>query len=151
MLGLAALIIFFLTRFFRQPTIATPTGTDPRSSSQSEKPGPGFGDRLMARLGFARRWRTAASIRRVYGEMCRSAAAAGYPRGPAETPYEYLNTLYSVWPDNHSDTTLITEAYIRVRYGEIPETEKELQEIKSSWQQLSAIKPSIITTPITLN
>jgi hypothetical protein len=150
MLGLAALITYFLTRFFRQPTIATQTGMDPTSSSRNEKYSPGLGDRLLARLGFARRWRTAASIRRVYSDMCRSAAAAGYPRGPSETPYEYLSTLYSVWPDNRSETTLITEAYIRVRYGEIPETENELQDIKSSWQQLSAIQPSIKPAPITL-
>ena len=104
----------------------------------------------MQRLGIARRWRTAASIRRIYGDMCRAAAAAGYPRGPAETPYEYLETIYSVWPDNQSDTALITEAYIRVRYGEIPETENELQAIRSAWQELSAIRPSPEPASITL-
>jgi hypothetical protein len=82
--------------------------------------------------------------------MCRTAAAAGFPRGAAETPYEYITTLHSVWPDNNSEITLITEAYIRVRYGEIPETENELQEIKSSWQQLSAVQPAFETTPISL-
>ena len=150
MLGLAALITFFLTRYFRQPAIATPLGRDPADSTSSEKPGPGFGDRLLSRLGIARRWRTAASIRRIYDDMCHAAGAAGYPRSPAETPYEYLDTLNSVWPDNQPESTLITEAYIRVRYGEIPETENELRDIKSAWQQLSTIQPSVKTTPITL-
>lgn len=150
MIGLGALITFFLTRFFRQPSIANPAGTDPSGSTTGEKSGPGLGDRLLSRLGIARRWRTAASIRRVYADMCRVAAAAGYPRGPAETPYEYLDTLHSLWPENLPETSLITEAYIRVRYGEIPETDRELEDIKSAWHILSTLRPSTESTSITI-
>ena len=142
MLSLAALLTFFLTRFFRQPSMATPAGMDRADSATSKNPPAGFGERLLQRLGFTRRWRTAASIRRIYSDMCQVAAGAGYPRGSSETPYEYLDTLYSTWPDNRSETSLLTEAYIRVRYGEIPETENELLAIRSAWQQLTATRPS---------
>lgn len=150
MLGLAVLITFFLTRYLRQPAMAAPSGAAPSGSTTRDKESAGLGERLLQRLGIARRWRTAASIRRIYGDMCHAAAAAGYPRGPAETPYEYLETIYSVWPDNQTGTALITEAYVRVRYGEIPETEDELQAIRSAWQKLSAIRPSTEPASITL-
>jgi hypothetical protein len=104
-------------------------------------PRPGFGRRLLNRLGFLQRWQTAASIRRIYQDMCSLAGSSGFPRLESETPYEYLATLKDAWPENTADTILITEAYNRVRYGEIPETEIELDEIKAAWKQLEHIRP----------
>ncbi|MEZ4516989.1 MAG: hypothetical protein R3C44_09190 [Chloroflexota bacterium] len=57
-------------------------------------------DRLLQRLGIFQQWRAAASIRRIAESMCREAAAAGYPRLEAETPYEYLKTLAQTRPAN---------------------------------------------------
>ena len=73
--------------------------------------------------------------------MCRAAAAAGYPRLEAETPYEYLPTLGQVWPDNAAEARLITDAFIRVRYGELPETAEELEAIRAAWRRLEATEP----------
>ena len=141
MLGLVVLITFFLTRYIRQPTIASPPGKDSSDTSDMENVNQGLAERLFHRLEFIRRWQTANSIRRIYGNMCQAAAASGLPRGLAETPYEYLDTLYSVWPNNRQEISLITEAYVRVRYGRVPETEEELQEIKSAWQKVSVTPP----------
>jgi hypothetical protein len=102
---------------------------------------PSFGSRLLNRLGFLRRWQTAASIRRIYQDMCNLAGSSGYPRAESETPYEYLRTLKVAWPENPTQTKLITEAYNRVRYGEIPETAAELNEIEAAWKQLERIRP----------
>jgi hypothetical protein len=146
MLILAAAVTYFLSRYFRQPAMAAPSGFDAAGSSGKDTSSAGLGERLLQRLGIARRWRMAASIRRIYEDMCFSAAEAGYPRSPAETPYEYLKILASLWPDNQSEAALITEAYIRVRYGEIPETEEELRAIKTAWQALSAVKPATSST-----
>ena len=143
MLSLAALVTYFLSRYFRQPSMALPSGLDTGGSTSEELSGARFRDRLLGRLGLARRWRTAASIRRIYRDMCLKAEIAGYPRSPAETPYEYLDTLSALWPDNLSEALLITDAFIRVRYGEVPETEEELQSIKVAWQELSSIRPSV--------
>ncbi len=150
MLALAALVTYFLSRYFRQPSIASPSGLDASGSTNVDGSGAPFSERLLRRLGLARYWRTAASIRRIYGAMCLKAETAGYPRGPAETPYEYLDTLATLWPDNLSDVTLITDAYIRVRYGEIPETEEELQALRSAWQELSDIRSSVEPPSIAL-
>jgi hypothetical protein len=104
-----------------------------------ERPGrPGLGRRLLDRLNVFRRWQAAASIRHVYREMCAAAAQKGYPRAESETPYEYLKTLPKAWPENSEDTALITEAYNRAHYGELPENEAEMQQILDAWQRLSA-------------
>lgn len=105
---------------------------------------PSAGRRFLNRLGLWRRWRTAASIRNIYQEMCRLAADYGYPRVDSETPYEYLATLALVWPNNRFDTKTITEAFIHVRYGEIPETQEEINEIRIAWQRLEGRSPEEI-------
>jgi hypothetical protein len=102
---------------------------------------PGLAQRLLDQLGLLRRWRAASSIRRIYANMCRAAAASGYPRADAETPYEYLAALREVWPEQQDDTALITGAFVRVRYGEVPETEAELEAIREAWRRLEARKP----------
>lgn len=97
--------------------------------------------RLWQRLSGSSRRRVAASIRRVYQQMCDAADAYGYPRLEAETPYEYLASLSQVWPQGIPQTTLITQAYVRARYGEIPETRQELAQIMAAWQHLLATLP----------
>lgn len=104
---------------------------------------PGLGRRLLQQLGLARGWRTAASIRRIYRDMSLVAGAAGYGRGESETPFEYLATLAKAWPENQADTSLITRAYVRVRYGEIPEDRQELAEIEAAWKRLDERRPVI--------
>ena len=103
---------------------------------------PGFAQRLLDRLGFVRRWRSAASIRRIYQAMCDTAADYGYARASSQTPYEYLTTLDGAWPNFHGETVLITEAYIRVRYGEIPESQEEMNQITEAWEVLRQNLPA---------
>jgi hypothetical protein len=90
----------------------------------------------LRRAGWLRQWQAAASIRRIYRQMCELAAAGGYPRGASETPFEYLATLSHLWPDGVADANTITRAYVRVRYGELPETSAELEEIRAAWRRL---------------
>ena len=136
MLSLLLLVSYALTRRFQQPALAPYSAGPIRAAGGSVLPGDGIGKRLLRRLGILRRWRTAASIRQLYRAMCDAATAAGHTRSPSETPYEYLAALGEVWPGNQPDTQLITEAYIRVRYGEVPETEEELHAIRSAWRRL---------------
>jgi hypothetical protein len=93
-------------------------------------------DRLMAGLPFLRRWRAAASIRRIYRQMEETAAALGHGRLPNETPFEFLATLGQAWPDHPAETEAITAAYSRVRYGELPEDLGELAAVRTAWQTL---------------
>lgn len=118
------------------------TGEDDANSQR-----PGLVGRLLQQLGLGRGWRAAASIRRIYREMCLVAGAAGYARGESETPYEYLTTLAKAWPDNQAETNLITRAYVRVRYGEIPESKQELAELEAAWKRLDEKRPLIGDSP----
>jgi hypothetical protein len=104
----------------------------------------GAARRILDRLGFIKRWRTATSIRRIYEAMSDMARQHGYPRLDYETPYEYLDALSRAWPEFTGQTHLITEAYIRVRYGEIPESKPEIENIKIAWEELRENEPSPI-------
>lgn len=97
---------------------------------------PSLLDKLRQMIPGLRAWRTAASIRRIYRQMVYAATAAGHPRQPTTTPYEFLAELQAVWPMGQEEVALITAAYVRVRYGEVPETTAELDEIFRAWQQL---------------
>lgn len=136
MLAMVVIVAYALTRRFRQAADAANDGGPIRASGGGTMAAESIGERILQRLGLFRRWRTAASIRQLYQAMCDTAASAGFMRSPSETPYEYLMTLSELWPTNQEDTRLITEAYIRVRYGEVPETKEELQAIRQAWQRL---------------
>ncbi len=90
------------------------------------------------RLG-DRRKRSAASIRRIYASMVDLASEAGYPRRPAATPYEYSPTLCRAFPGGEEAVRAITEAYVRVHYGQLPDTPEEMQQIVRHWERLQQI------------
>lgn len=140
MLFVVLLVSLALGRLYR---MARPSAEVQRQSvSPFESLGPpqrpGLGRRLVDRLNVFRRWQAAASIRQTYRAMCAAAAARGYPRQESQTAYEYLPTLAKAWPEMQSETLLITEAYNRAHYGELPETAEELQQILAAWKRLSS-------------
>lgn len=99
--------------------------------------------RLVRRFGLGRELLAALSIRRIYAQMARLAAARGYPRTPSETPYQYLSDLARAFPDGIAQARLITEAYVNVHYGELPETPEGLATIRAAWAELRAsLKPT---------
>ena len=140
MLAAIAVVALALATVYRRATFAARDSAASRAE-RADDDEPGAGRRLLQRLGLLRQWRAAASIRRIYRLMCRAAAAAGYPRLEAETPYEFLPTLGQVWPENAAEARLITDAFIRVRYGELPETAEELEAIRAAWRRLEASEP----------
>lgn len=91
--------------------------------------------KLFGKFGL-RSWRTAVTIRRIYKQMMQTASQNGHPKLKSETPYEYLTTLDKAWPQNPQDLRVITDAYVKIRYGELPETDQELSLIQQAWQQL---------------
>lgn len=142
MLALIVLVGLGLARVYQRATFAARESDRSRTRLDDEEEEAGLGRRMLERLGLLRHWRAAASIRRIYRLMCRAAAASGYPRLEVETPYEFLPTLARVWPDYTPETRLITEAFVRVRYGEVPETEGELAVIREAWQRVEAAEPN---------
>lgn len=139
--GVVLLLYLALSRFLSKRQLA-PTSEEMASGPRSgEGARSGWAARLRRRFNIWQRRRAAASIRRIYKQMAEMAAASGYARGPSETPYEYLSALAEVWPDGKAETNLITGAYVRVRYGELPETQAELDEIGAAWRRLQALPP----------
>lgn len=141
MILLVVLVTFALTRLYGQTAVADAEGHRLKKEDTDNLNKPGLGQRLLSRLGLLRQWRLAASIRRIYQEMVKSAAAVGYPRLEAETPYEYLHTLAKTWPDHQEETRLLTEAFVKIRYGELPETKEELDAIIAAWERLEKARP----------
>jgi hypothetical protein len=142
MIGAVILVTFALVRLYRQATFVARESGRSRHDDQDEDEEQGVGRAILERLGLLRSWRAALSIRRIYQQMCRAAEGAGFPRPEFQTPYEYLPTLALVWPENTTDSRMITNAFVKVRYGEVPETREELEAIRAAWCQLEATEPN---------
>jgi len=91
---------------------------------------------LVGQFGPGMRLYAAVSIRKIYANMARLAERQGFPRQPAQTPYEYLPALGLAFPDCQTEAVAITEAYVKVHYGEVPESIRELQYIRECWQRI---------------
>ena len=76
------------------------------------------------------------SVRRIYASMVRLATSAGYPREKSVTPYEYLSGLCETFPGNEEVVQTITEAYIKVHYGEVPFSKEELARVRDAGRQI---------------
>jgi len=94
--------------------------------------------RALRRYELGRELFTALTIRRIYAQTERLAARRGYPRGPAETPYEYRAALARAFPALDSEVQRITEAYVAVRYGDVPEDPAALSAVRAAWERLQS-------------
>ncbi|MEW6566709.1 MAG: DUF4129 domain-containing protein [Chloroflexota bacterium] len=80
--------------------------------------------------------RAATAIRRIYSELLDLAAAGGRPRERAETPLEFLVHLRRLFPDHTAEVEAITGAYVQVRYGQVPEGEDAVREVRRCWESV---------------
>jgi hypothetical protein len=78
----------------------------------------------------------AARIRRIYADLMQLAEELGCIRPESQTPLEFLTLLNQVFPNLGRELVVITHAYVRVRYGELPETPQELEVVEDAWRQL---------------
>ncbi len=134
LIGVIVLIVFLYTQVVlgrEGDEGGRPAGRASAAPPDLEKPS--LWDRLRKLIPGWRDWQTARSIRRIYYQMVFAATHRGFPRETAETPFEYLATLDRLWPENRVETELITNAYVRVRYGQLPETPADLQVIFDAW------------------
>jgi hypothetical protein len=84
----------------------------------------------------------AITIRWLYARMENIAQRRGYPRVESETPYEYQQALSNAYPGGEDDIKIITEAYVRIRYGETPENRQEVNIVRNALNRLKAIEVS---------
>jgi hypothetical protein len=84
-----------------------------------------------------RRLLAAANVRRIYAQLMDLCEKLGHPRPAALTPLEFLPTLKQIFPEGEVQVSLITNAYLKVRYGELPETTAEVEDIRRAWNWLA--------------
>ena len=60
-------------------------------------------------------------------------------RPESQTPLEFLAPLGQVFPGLSHELVAITHAYVRVRYGELPETPQELEIVEQAWSRLQVM------------
>lgn len=134
-------VALLLYRLYRPPVLSGHQATFGHTTVSGAEDEPGLLQKVLGRLGLWRGWYTAVSIRRIYKQMMELAEEYGYPKLETQTPYEYQPTLDQAWPQNRPETRLITDAYVKIRYGELPETQAELEAIRQAWRQLQQATP----------
>jgi len=80
----------------------------------------------------------AARIRRVYASLMTLCARMGAPRAASLTPNEFLPKAGELFPGSAPDLEAITRAYIKVRYGEYPESREEVEQVMRAWQRVKS-------------
>lgn len=84
----------------------------------------------------ARRMLAAARIRRIYARLLKLSARLDVPRPAARTPLEFLSNLVELFPGQSLELNTITQAYVRVRYGELPETVEAVDSVELAWKRI---------------
>lgn len=89
-------------------------------------------------------WYRAARIRLIYARLMDLSRKLDSPRPLASTPLEFLPKLVDLFPDNSSDLEIITQAYVQVRYGDIPERKEEVDSVEEAWKRLKEVGRKVI-------
>ena len=139
LIGLLALIFFALRASARRSQTETEIDSEQLSirrrfgmppileALQQRTRRPGFGQALAA-----------ARIRQTYNRMLLLCQRLGIPRPPALTPSEFLPRVQKLFAEEAQSVVVITGAYNKIRYGEYPETQEEVQVVLDAWKQIES-------------
>jgi hypothetical protein len=89
------------------------------------------------RLRNARQILAAARIRRIYAHLMNLSERLNQPRPASRTPLEFLPNLEALFPGFKGELGLITEAYLKIRYGDFPESSDEVEMVERAWKRVS--------------
>jgi hypothetical protein len=92
----------------------------------------------LAQFGVGRDLLQALTIRRLYARLIVRATGLGFPRDPAQTPFEYQDKLRQAFPGFPSEVEMITQAYVNVHYGELPESREALSDVQNAVERMIA-------------
>ncbi len=93
-------------------------------------------NRFTGRFRTEDRILAAEQIRRIYGELLELCSQLNVPRPASVTPLEFLPRAVAILPDRSRELSTITDAYIKVRYGEVPESRQEVQAVEGAWSRV---------------
>ncbi|MCL4836154.1 MAG: DUF4129 domain-containing protein [Caldilineaceae bacterium] len=91
---------------------------------------------LVRRYGLGRELLDAISVENIYANLCRLGRQRGEARLPSEPPDDYLPRLASVFPGQAAGLAQITEAYMRVYYGEQAISGEELAGLRAVYERV---------------
>ncbi len=156
-LGAAAVVWLFyrftgnLRRRYRPRAAENGLATDTESISGEKPAGDGWfsagkkrlGEwvKLVRQFGIGRELHAAATIRRIYAALIVLAAQQGLQRAESQTPLEFLAVMQAEWQSLAEPLAVITNAYVNVHYGQLPENAAGLNAVKQAWERvLSALE-----------
>lgn len=93
---------------------------------------------LARRYGIGRQLLSAISVQNLYANVSRLARRRGFPRPPATPPDRYLPYLEQAFPGSEQELARLTNAYMRVHYGDAPTSEEELQRLREDYAKVRA-------------
>ncbi|MGB5052123.1 MAG: DUF4129 domain-containing protein, partial [Caldilineaceae bacterium] len=91
---------------------------------------------LVRRYGLGRELLDAISVENLYANLCRLARQRGQPRQPSQPPDDYLPRLVLAFPGQDEALARITEAYMRVYYGEQTVSGEELMSLRAVYENV---------------
>lgn len=86
----------------------------------------------------------AAKVRRMYAKFLNLFIDLDSPRPEYKTPTEFISQAGVVLPEQKEEIEMLTKAYLKVRYGELPESEKEIKDIEIAWKKINLAGKEII-------
>lgn len=92
---------------------------------------------MLSRLRPLQRSLAAKRIRMIYAQLMELCNELNLPRPVQRTPLEFLPEMKAVFSNKGAELELITRAYLKVRYGELPEFREEVQMVESAWHKIS--------------
>jgi hypothetical protein len=93
---------------------------------------------LTGRLSKVHRLIAVARVRQIYAQLLELCEELKRPRPAGQTPLEFLPEVRVLLSEARQEVTLITQAYVKVRYGEYPGTQEEVEAIEAAWERVSA-------------
>jgi hypothetical protein len=91
---------------------------------------------LARRYGVSRQLLAAISVQNIYANVVRLARRRGYPRRPAQPPDDYLVVLRLAFRGQDEALDRITNAYMRVHYGDRSVTFDELNALRADYRRI---------------
>jgi hypothetical protein len=99
---------------------------------------PNFFQTGLSRFTRRRHLLAAAQIRRIYAQLMELCEKLGKARPAAATPLEFLQTQEILFPNEGPRLMIITQAYLKIRYGELPENPQEVQTVIDAWTHIKS-------------
>ncbi|GAC1618545.1 MAG: hypothetical protein NVS4B7_10810 [Ktedonobacteraceae bacterium] len=96
---------------------------------------------ILFSIWWQRLFRRYSITSQIYGRICLLANWAGYPIQRSQTPYEYINGLVALAPDETATLERFGDIYVRELWAdpksaEHPRASGEIQELPSLWKRL---------------